>query len=119
VGVATLAGSGVPLQLKVVSVAPGSVAREALPSSVTEVVVAPPDNVTVRFIPALAIGAVGARTVIVTRSGTEDRLSTGLSTPSSVTVNANSKVAPDGITGAVKVGRATAGFDKAATGPET
>ena len=46
-GCATLAGSGVPVQVKVVSIAPGSVGVEALPSSVTEVVVAPPGSVTV------------------------------------------------------------------------
>ena len=53
VGFATLSGSGVPVQLKVVSVAPGSVAVEALPSSMTEVVVAPPGNVTVEVRPGI------------------------------------------------------------------
>ena len=65
VGCATLAGSGVPVQLKVVSVAPGSVGVEALPSRVTKVMLAPPDSVTVRRPVVRAIGGDGARTVIV------------------------------------------------------
>src|SRR5262249_25134631 len=107
------------VQAKVTIVPSGS--REAEPFRVTR-----EPAMTVWSGPASAIGGTfppgGEETLMITRAGVEDRRSTGSSIPSlsSVTVNSNAKVAPDGPTlGAVKVGCSTAGFDKITAGPET